>query len=87
MFTEILKNFQSNFPETDLSKLIYYFERHIELDADEHGPMAMQMISELCGSSETKWSEVEEVSVEALQKRIGLWDAIEEQVIQKYEMA
>jgi len=87
MFTEILKNFQSNFPETDLSKLIYYFERHIELDDDEHGPMAMQMISELCGSSETKWSEVEEVSVEALQKRIGLWDAIEEQVIQKYEMA
>lgn len=87
MFTEILKNFQSNFPETDLSKLIYYFERHIELDADEHGPMAMQMISELCGSSETKWSEVEEVSVEALQKRIGLWDAIDEQVIQKYEMA
>jgi len=87
MFTEILKNFQSNFPETDLSKLIYYFERHIELDADEHGPMAMQMIFELCGSSETKWSEVEEVSVEALQKRIGLWDAIEEQVIQKYEMA
>ncbi|MFM7017250.1 DUF3050 domain-containing protein [Flavobacterium sp.] len=83
MFTEILKNFQSNFPETDLSKLIYYFERHIELDADEHGPMAMQMISELCGSSETKWSEVEEVSVEALQKRIGLWDAIEEQMTKK----
>ena len=48
MFTEILKNFQENFPKTDLSKLIYYFERHIELDADEHGPMAMKMITELC---------------------------------------
>jgi hypothetical protein len=87
MFTEILKNFQTNFPETDLSKLIYYFERHIELDADEHGPMAMQMISELCGTNETKWKELEEVSIEALEKRIGLWNAIEEQVEQKLEMA
>jgi hypothetical protein len=87
MFTEILKNFQTNFPETDLSKLIYYFERHIELDADEHGPMAMQMITELCGTNETKWKELEEVSIEALEKRIGLWNAIEEQVEQKLEMA
>ena len=83
MFTEILKNFQTNFPETDLSKLIYYFERHIELDADEHDPMAMQMISELCGTNETKWKELEEVSIEALEKRIGLWNAIEEQITQK----
>jgi hypothetical protein len=80
MFTEILKNFQQNFPETDLSKLIYYFERHIELDADEHGPMAMEMINELCGNDSKKWMEVEEVSVLALEKRIELWDAIEEKI-------
>lgn len=87
MFTEILKNFQENFPKTDLSKLIYYFERHIELDADEHGPMAMKMITELCGDSEQKWAEVEEVSILALEKRIGLWDAIEESILMKVEMA
>jgi hypothetical protein len=86
MFTEILNNFQLNFPETNLSKLIYYFERHIELDADEHGPMAMQMVTELCGSNPQKWKEVEEVSVKALQKRIGLWNAIEEQMEHKFEM-
>jgi hypothetical protein len=83
MFTAILKNFQSNFPETDLSKLIYYFERHIELDADEHGPMAMKMIDELCGESETKWKEVEEVSIQSLEKRIALWDTIEEKILEK----
>lgn len=82
MFTAILKNFQSNFPETDLSKLIYYFERHIELDGDEHGPMAMLMINELCGENETKWKEVEEISIQALEKRIALWNAIEEKILE-----
>ena len=78
MFTEILKEFKNNFPSTDLSKLIYYFERHIELDADEHGPMAFKMVEVLCGDDEQKWKEVEAVSIEALQMRIGLWDAIAE---------
>lgn len=87
MFTEILKNFQENFPNTDLRKLIYYFERHIELDADEHGPMAMQMIEELCNNDNHRWHEVKEVSIQALEKRIGLWDAIEEQISMKAEMA
>jgi Protein of unknown function (DUF3050) len=87
MFTEILKNFQANFPETDLSKLIYYFERHIELDADEHGPMAMKMITELCGTDAQKWSDVEEVSKLALEKRIGLWDAIEETITMNVALA
>ncbi len=87
MFTEILRNFQQNFPETDLSKLIYYFERHIELDADEHGPMAMQMITKLCQDDAQKWHDVEEVSIAALEKRIGLWDAIEEKIEATLELA
>lgn len=87
MFTEILRNFQQNFPETDLRELIYYFERHIELDADEHGPMAMQMISELCGDDAHKWQEVEEISILALEKRIGLWNAIEEKIMLKAALA
>ncbi len=82
MFTEILRNFKQNFPEINLDKLIYYFERHIELDADEHGPMAMQMVTELCGSDIRKWKEVEEVSAIALDRRIALWDAIEENILQ-----
>lgn len=84
MFTEILRNFQENFPEANLDKLIYYFERHIALDADEHGPMAMQMITELCGTDAEKWREAEEASILALEKRIGLWNAIEENMMQHH---
>ena len=85
MFTEILKEFKDNFPNYDLSKLIYYFERHIELDADEHGPMAFKMLEVLCGNDAQKWRDVERISIEALERRIELWDAILEHIsIEEY---
>lgn len=87
MFTALLKNFQGNFPNTDLSKLIYYFERHIILDADKHGPLAMEMINQLCGTDKQKWAEVAEISFLALEKRIELWDAIEELIMVNVELA
>ncbi|TDS17218.1 Protein of unknown function (DUF3050) [Sphingobacterium paludis] len=78
MFTSLLKGIQEGSPDADLSKLIYYFQRHIELDGDEHGPLAMQMIAELGGNDAQKWAEMQETAKEALRKRIALWDAIEE---------
>ena len=81
MFTEILSKLQDNFPETNLNQLIYYFQRHIELDEDEHGPMAMKMIEDLCENDSTKWEEVILVSKEALDVRISLWDHIEKEIV------
>lgn len=80
MFTAILREIQANCPEANMERLIYYFERHIELDGDEHGPLAMQMVLELCEEDEQKWREVKEISILALQKRKLLWDAIEERL-------
>ncbi|SEH96110.1 Protein of unknown function [Paenimyroides aquimaris] len=77
MFTEILKGLNEKFPDTDLSELVYYFERHIELDADEHGPMAFEMISYLCDDDPLKWNEVLLVAQNALKQRVKLWHAIE----------
>ncbi|EFK58021.1 DUF3050 domain-containing protein [Sphingobacterium spiritivorum] len=76
MFTSMLSNIQNNSPAVDLSKLIYYFDRHISLDGDEHGPLAMQMIAELAGEDENKWQDIKNTAKTALQKRIALWDAI-----------
>ena len=81
MFTEILRHFEKQMTGIDLRPLIYYFERHIELDADEHGPMAMQMVAKLCGDDAQKWQEAEAVSKEALARRIGLWNAIDQAVM------
>ncbi len=75
MFIEIIKNLkQTN--NLELADLIYYFERHIEVDADEHGPMALEMIQQLCGENEQKWDEVLHYSKRALDLRIQFWDGI-----------
>ena len=42
--------------------------------------MALQMVVELVDNDSTKWKEIEEVSTEALKRRIDLWDAIEEEI-------
>jgi hypothetical protein len=59
-----------------LSTLRWYMERHIEVDGEEHGPMALRMVSQLCGDDPVKWEEATEAAVFALTARIALWDGI-----------
>ena len=59
-----------------LGTFLWYLERHIELDGEEHGPMALRMVAELCGADAERWKEAEEAAVFALESRLRLWDGI-----------
>ncbi len=81
MFISMIKRMNIE-NERKFDQIIYYFERHIEVDGDSHGPMALDMIKNLCGSDPLKWEEAISASKSALQKRISLWDGINLQIIQ-----
>jgi len=57
-----------------------YLERHVEVDAEEHTPMAVQMVLEQCGDDDAKWVEARQAVLTAMQARRQLWDGILEAI-------
>lgn len=76
MFLEIVSQSQTQDNDQTYGKLLYYLNRHIELDGDEHGPISLKMVAELCGEDDVKWNEVLETAKAALKFRLKLWDHI-----------
>jgi hypothetical protein len=78
MFIEIID--QASLEAQSFEKLKYYLQRHIELDGDQHGPISLKMISDLCGDDMKKWDETLTVAKLALDKRISLFDGTYEEI-------
>jgi hypothetical protein len=53
-----------------------YLARHIEVDGEQHTPMAMQMLIDLCGDDAERWTECADTVRGALAARVALWDGI-----------
>ena len=75
MFISIVRELSEK-EHSGAQSLVYYLERHIEIDGGEHGPMALQMIEELCEGDPTKKQESINAAKQALESRIQLWDDI-----------
>ena len=73
MFIEII---HQTHEQESFKDFLYYLNRHVELDGDSHGPLSLDMIVELCGDDQQKWSEVLVTAKEALEVRISLWNYI-----------
>ena len=80
MFRSFLVDLQKQFPN-QLTLLRYYLERHVQLDEERHTPMALRMLTDLCGDDHGKWQEAEQTVQLALNARIDLWDGVVNQVL------
>jgi hypothetical protein len=70
MFTHVLEG------EHCVPLLVDYLERHVEVDEEEHTPMAVQMVLELCGNDANRWASARGKVLGALDARRRLWDGI-----------
>ena len=75
MFTELVRDLNRR-GRADTSTLIQYLDRHIELDGDQHGPMAARLLQHVCQEDDAAWREAEQAAEDALKARLQLWDGI-----------
>jgi len=73
MFTQVIKVNQEG---GKLDTFVDYLARHIEVDGEQHTPMAMQMVTDLCGDDDAKWAQAADAVNMALAARTKLWDGI-----------
>ena len=66
--------------DNNLATFIWYLERHIEVDGEDHGPLSLRMVADLCGHDEAYWHEAAEAAASALEARLALWDSIHAQL-------
>ena len=80
MFLKIVSSLATTHPGK-LETFRLYLERHIELDRDEHGPLAIEMLKNLCGADRSMWDEATHAAISALKARERLWDAVLQKVV------
>lgn len=74
VFSEVRANVDSVLANAPVFR--HYLDRHIALDHDEHGPLALRLLAALCDGDPVREVEAARVSVTAIEARIGLWDGV-----------
>jgi hypothetical protein len=60
-----------------LEAFVYYLDRHVSLDGEDHGPKARALVAEICGSDPQAWDRARRAAVRSLEMRLELWDAMD----------
>jgi hypothetical protein len=54
----------------------YYLERHIEVDSEDHGPAAEQLLARLVAGDAQRQRQVHQAAISAVESRMQLWDTL-----------
>ncbi len=54
----------------------YYLQRHIEVDSEDHGPAAEQLLARLVNQDPQREQEVYHAAIAAVDSRVALWDRL-----------
>jgi len=73
MFEGIVENLRSS--HFQVKHLVYYLERHIELDGGEHSHLAKDCLEILCSGDALKIEQTLNAGLKSLELRYQLWDA------------
>ncbi len=71
MFSSFIK--ESHLSKEKIPDFLYYLERHIELDKDDHSVKATMLIQKIITSPEAA-RQAQKAAIESIQKRYELWD-------------
>jgi hypothetical protein len=74
MFKSLLENWGMD--KSDAPMFVYYLNRHIELDGENHGPAAARIINDLTQGNEHALRQLEHSAADAMNARIRLWDGL-----------
>ena len=66
--------------EADAPTFHYYLTRHTHLDEESHGPMALRMLSRLCGGDVHNELETLDSARLVLQSRIDFWNGVNDAI-------
>lgn len=59
----------------------YYLQRHIEVDSEDHGPAAEQLLARLIAGDPQRKEEVYRAAIDAVASRMALWDDLRQSLL------
>ncbi|QXH56478.1 DUF3050 domain-containing protein [Pseudomonas maumuensis] len=74
MFQQILDRWRIGTEQAPAFR--YYLQRHIEVDSEDHGPAAEQLLARLVGHDSQRQEDVYIAAIAAVDSRMALWDCL-----------